>query len=115
MNAPGFAAGSDFIRRTCADVVYGAVRAGICGPQEAWHMTPEELSALIEARSKSEARRLRLIDTLAWLVGQYVAVAVNSPGRYPRRPDRVREKVTGEADMKKVFLKMAAGGGAGGK
>lgn len=110
MTAPRFAAGPRFLRETCGEICEKAVLQGVCGPEEFWRMTPDEIRLLFDAAREAEARKLRLLDTLAWLMGQYVAVALNAPRRYPARPNRVRTKATTDEGMRRVMQTMAARG-----
>lgn len=111
MNAPPFAAGPRFLRKTCGEIREKAVLQGICDPEEFWRMTPAEIRLRFDAAREAEARKLRLLDTLSWLMGQYVAVALNAPRRYPPRPNRVRTRATTDEGMRRVMQALAARGG----
>ena len=113
MTPPKFAAGPRFLRETCAEICEKAARQGICGPGEFWSLTPEEIRLRFDAAQAAEARGLRHLDTLAWLAGQYVAVALNAPRRYPARPNRVYARAAGDAEMERVMQNMAARAGEG--
>ena len=65
------------------------------------------------ARRRAEMERL---DDLAWLAGRYVAIGVNAPRKYPRRPDGVKRAACemGAEEMKGVFVAMAGRGADGG-
>lgn len=97
----------DGIYRVCLETVSRAVLSGVCCEREAWHMTPGELSRKAEAHRRAQAERMKEMDMLAWLIGQYAAVGINSPGRYPRQPDRVRERAAGDDEMKWMMMDMA--------
>ena len=105
-----FAAGPRFLRETCGEIRDKAVLQGICGPAEFWRLSPDELRLRFDAAREAEARKLRLLDTLSWLMGQYVAVALNAPRRYPPRPNRVRTRAATDEEMKRVLRMMAARG-----
>ena len=95
-------------RKQCAQMIDEAVRQGVCDAHSAWHMTPRELMARIERLARRREDELRSLDTLAWLVGQYVAVALKAPGRYPAKPDRVRTRAQGDAAMQRMMRDLAS-------
>lgn len=103
------------LRKACAGLIEKAVRMGACTEKEAWSMTPHELSLAVRCRRDSENDRLRMLDMLAWLVGQYCAVAVNAPSRYPAQPDRVRLRAVGDEQMHKLMRSIAGKGDNGGE
>ena len=77
------------IYEACLEVISQAAAGGVCDERDAWHMTPAELSRRVKAHAAGNVRRMKDMDMLAWLIGQYAAVGINSPGRYPAQPDRV--------------------------
>lgn len=95
------------IRESIAQIIGEAVRAGACGAREAWDMTPAELFLAVQRVKRRNEERLREMDILAWLMGQYAAVGINAPGRYPARPDRVRERACGDEAMERMIAGMA--------
>ena len=102
------------IFRACREIIFRAVGEGVCSEREAWHMTPGELLRQAEAVRRARVRQMKDMDMLAWLCGQYAAVGINSPGRYPSQPDRVRERAAGDMQMKQKMKDIAArhrGGG----
>ena len=52
------------------------------------------------------------MEALAWLVGQYVAVALHAPERYPLRPDRATRNARTPEEMRQVLMRMAERSGA---
>lgn len=94
-------------REQCARMIEDAVRLGACGAERAWHMTPGELLSAIEALKQRRLDMLTALDTLAWLAGQYAAVALNAPERYPARPNRVRHQARGDREMQRMMAEMA--------
>lgn len=94
----------------CCGIIRSAVENGVCGEGEAWHMTAAELADMAKARRKAEVRRMKDMDMLAWLIGQYAAVGINSPGRYPMQPDRVRERAAGDDEMRELMKNIALRG-----
>lgn len=86
-----------------------AAAAGLDIAGRVGDMTPRELRLLFLAQSARRDSRLRDMDTLAWLCGQYVAVAVNSPRKYPRKPSCVKEnaRAKGDAEMREAMAEMA--------
>ena len=101
------------IYRACLEIVQAAVESGVCSEHEAWHMTPGELMRRVEAAVCRRTRRMKDMDALAWLIGQYAAVGINSPGRYPAQPDRVRMRASGDEQMRQLMKRMASGRGGG--
>lgn len=97
------------VRERLTGIISDAVRAGACGAKEAWGMTPAELLLCVEALREKRSARLREMDMLAWLVGQYAAVGINAPGRYPARPDRIRQRAEGDRAMQRMMEDMARG------
>lgn len=98
------------IYRACLEIVCRAAEDGVCTAAEAWHMTPEELSWNIRAHARARVSRMKDMDLTAWLIGQYAAVGIHSPGRYPGRPDRVRERAAGDDEMRKLMKDIALRG-----
>ena len=94
-------------REQCAGMIDEAVRLGTCEADRAWHMTPGELLSAIERLKQRRLDLLTALDTLAWLAGQYAAVAINAPGKYPARPNRVRYQAHGDRDMQRMMAEMA--------
>lgn len=103
------------VSRACLKIVEDAAGSGACTEQQAWAMTPNELIRCVRAYEKAQFRLMQAMDMLAWLTGQYCALATNAPQRYPSRPDRVRRRAVGDADMQDMMRRMALrsnGGGA---
>lgn len=95
------------IYRACLEIVSRAAESGVCGEAEAWRMTPAELSRRMQAHERALTRRMKDMDMLAWLIGQYCAVAINAPGRYPAQPDRVTERAEGDEEMRRLLRDMS--------
>ena len=95
------------IYAACLEIIRQAVETGVCSEREAWHMTPEELGRGAQAWETARVRLMKDMDMLAWLTGQYTAVGINSPGRYPSQPDRVRERAAGDGRMRQLMKNMA--------
>ena len=98
------------IFRACLEIITEAAEGGVCRAEEAWRMTPGELHLAVRARRRAEVRRMKDMDMLAWLVGQYAAVGMNAPGRYPRQPDRVRERAADDDGMRRMMERIAMRG-----
>jgi len=98
------------VRERLGGIISQAVKAGACGAKEAWSMTPAELLLCVEALRERREERMREMDILAWLVGQYAAVGINAPGRYPARPDRIRQRARGDEEMRRMMEEMARAG-----
>lgn len=91
------------IYRACLEIVSRAAESGVCSEAEAWRMTPAELSRRMHAHEHALKRRMKEMDMLAWLIGQYCAVAINAPGRYPTQPDRVTERAESDEEMRRLM------------
>lgn len=98
------------VRRACLEIVSRATEDGVCAEAEAWHMTPGELSRRIAAHERARLMRMKDMDLAAWLAGQYVALALNAPGRYPAQPDRVIERAVGDERMRDMMRDVAGRG-----
>lgn len=98
------------IYRACSELIGRAAEGGVCCAKDAWHMTPAELSEAARAHRRAEVRRMKDMDMLAWLAGQYAVVGINSPGRYPAQPDRVRERASGDEEMRELMKNIARRG-----
>lgn len=98
------------IYRACLEIVSRAAESGVCGEADAWRMTPAELSRRMRAHECALKRRMKDMDMLAWLIGQYCAVAINAPGRYPAQPDRVTERAEGDEGMRRLMREISRQG-----
>ena len=100
------------IRAMCAGIVEAA--AGATGIAEAalWRMSPAELERALRRAEHEEAERMRRMDMLAWMIGQYAAMGACAPGKYPDRPCIVYEKARDEESMKRLIAGMALRTGA---
>lgn len=75
---------------------------------------PAEIELAFQSLSARRQAELERIDTLAYLTGRYVLIALHSPRRYPRRPDGILHpppKMT-DNQMKQFFADLAARKGA---
>lgn len=100
-------------REECAGMISLAVRSGACAPIEAWHMTPREIMDGIYAIERRRTEEMQNLDLLAWLIGQYAALGLGAPGRYPPRPDRIISRASGDAEMQRLMRALAYPGGKG--
>jgi hypothetical protein len=90
------------LREAAARLADALARAGL--DADIWHSTPAEIRRSVEALR----RRRGEMDELAWLIGQYAAIGVLAPGRYPPHPNRMRERrAMGEDEMKRLLRDMA--------
>ena len=89
------------------DLMDRAAEAGFENANALSRLTPREAVRAFRAFEAEKRRELELADALAWLIGRYVAIALNAPERYPSRPDGIcnppREMT--EAEMKCAFRK----------
>lgn len=63
-----------------------AAYLGISSVNGFWHLTPKEINNVIIAHSAQYER----LSLLAWEIGQYVAVGVNNPKKYPKPPQATK-------------------------
>ena len=80
------------------------------------NMTPREIRHFFEAAQADARRRAHRADFQAFLIGRYVALAMHAPGRYPKRPNAVRDAAHAMSPevMKRCFADMAERGKANG-
>lgn len=72
------------------EIIQNAFDAGIADAWEFWDMTPAEISGRLRAHRASENQRIEGYDTLAWMIGNYVAQGYHQPKKYPKKPDMVK-------------------------
>ena len=53
-------------------------------------MEPVEIKGRLKAFAKSQKATLEGFDTLAWLIGYYVAQGLNNAKKYPKKPSMVK-------------------------
>lgn len=94
-------------RTLCGEIAHQAVRQGLGLGREILKMNPRELEEALQRREAIEEWMMEKMDALAWLVGQYVAVALHAPERYPLRPDRVMRRARTQEEMRQVLMRMA--------
>ncbi len=85
-----------------------AAEAGYEGANALLRCTPREAAREFKALEAKKRCELELADALAWLIGRYVAIALNAPERYPVRPDgicRGAAEEMSDAEMKRAFQK----------
>lgn len=80
------------LRDTYKKIIQDAARAGIRDAHSFWHKTPDEIGLIITAHSANAERQ----DAFIWQLGQYVAIGVNAPKKYPKPPKQT--KVQNEPD-----------------
>lgn len=51
-----------------------------------WTLTPKQWLKYVEVFNEKEKQRLKEKDTFNYILGKYVAYAVNDPKHYPRKP-----------------------------
>lgn len=54
--------------------------------QEYWLITPKQLEKYVEVYKQKEVFRAKEIDAHNFNLGKYIAVAVNDPKKYPKKP-----------------------------
>jgi hypothetical protein len=78
------------LREVYSKIINDAFEAGIEGAWDFWDMTPAEINGHIKAFSESQNRAMERLDTLAWMIGNYVAQGHHQPKKYPKKPDMVK-------------------------
>ena len=99
-------------RALCGEIALQGARQGLGTRREILEMTPRELEEARQRREAWEEWLMEKMDALAWLVGQYVAVALHAPERYPLRPDRATRNARTPEEMRQVLMRMAERSGA---
>lgn len=51
-----------------------------------WSLNPKQWEKHLKVFNEKERERLEEIDTLNWILGKYIAYAVNEPKKYPTQP-----------------------------
>lgn len=97
------------IRRSAQELVLRAAEAGMAHPEELLQMTPREIEAEFRSLQARRQQRAEEMDLLAWLTGYYAAVGIQTPKRFPRRPNAVAARRTEMSDeqMRRAFVNMA--------
>ena len=67
------------------DMEEDAIRVGL-NLHYFWSLTPKQWAKYIKVFNEKEQARLQEIDTLNYILGKYVAYAVNDPKNYPKQP-----------------------------
>lgn len=67
------------------DMEEDAIRVGLDLPYF-WSLNPKQWQKYVKVYNEKEQERLREIDTLNYILGKYVAYAVNDPKHYPKQP-----------------------------
>ena len=99
-------------RALCGEIALRGARQGLGTRREILEMTPRELEEARQRREAWEEWLMEKMDALAWLVGQYVAVALHAPERYPLRTDRATRNARTPEEMRQVLMRMAERSGA---
>lgn len=84
-----------------------AARLGVPHPEEITEKTSGEIEEIFELYEERERERYRRMDMLAYLIGGYVLLAVNTPTKYPCAPCGFANAAAGDDEMKRAFERMA--------
>lgn len=79
-----------------------------------WNLTPIEFKKHCEAYEKKQENDMLKQDVLNHILGQYIAIAVNDPKHYPKKPyltkhfkinksNNQSNKITKQEDIKALF------------
>jgi hypothetical protein len=69
-----------------------------------WNLNPKQWSKHIKIFNEKEKQRLKEVDTLNFILGKYIAYAVNDPKHYPNKPFSEKDtelKPMGDEEMEK--------------
>jgi len=76
-------------------------------------MTPRIIEMVFEAYQKRVERQLQLIDNTNYLLGRYIAIAVNDPKKYPSEPVLYKKsRASMSTDIEAALRRVALGLGA---
>ena len=91
-------------------IVERAAEMGFPGAAGLMKLTPKEIEWELTAFAARRRLEMERMDDLAWLIGRYVAVGVNAPKKFPRKPDTVKRQAKEMTDdeMKRIFTKLSA-------
>lgn len=78
------------MREVYSKIINDAFEAGISEAWGFWDMTPAEISGRLMAHTATLNSQLEGYDTLAWMIGSYVAQGYHQPKKYPKKPDMVK-------------------------
>lgn len=67
------------------DMEEDAIRVGL-DIHYFWSLTPKQWSKYVKVYNEKEKERLKEVDTLNYILGKYIAYAVNDPKHYPNKP-----------------------------
>jgi hypothetical protein len=51
-----------------------------------WELTPKQFLKHIRVFNEKEEARVKEVDSLNFLLGKYIAFAINEPKKYPKEP-----------------------------
>ena len=51
-----------------------------------WSLNPKQWAKHLKVFGEKEEKRLKEMDTLNFILGKYIAFAVNDPRKYPKQP-----------------------------
>lgn len=67
------------------DMEEDAIRIGL-NLHYFWSLTPKEYAKHVKVYAEKEEKRFKEVDLFNYILGKYVAYAVNDPKRYPSKP-----------------------------
>ena len=71
-------------------IIDDAFQSGIEDAWAFWHMTPGEINGRLKAYTTKLKQKSENMDTLAFMIGNYVGIAVNNPKEYPNHPNMIK-------------------------
>lgn len=51
-----------------------------------WTLNPKQWAKYVKVFNEKEQQRLKEVDTLNYVLGKYIGIAVNDPKHYPSKP-----------------------------
>jgi len=103
------ASGKGYFSQIRDKVLEAACGWGVTCEREILGMSLAEAGRFFKTLQKKRERFLKDADMLAWMIGQYAAVGVNRPHRYPKRPGLYvqRKSAMSDEEMRRVLLDFA--------
>ena len=85
-----------------------AAEAGLDHPARLFFMTPAEIEWELNAFAARRRRETENLGALAWLTGQYAAIGVHAPKKYPKSPVGAKvNRPMSDEEMKRALLSFA--------
>lgn len=67
-----------------------------------WNMQPIRFEKYIKAYAQRKELEAKEVDAMNYSLGKYIAIAVNQPKRYPKKPFLYKEEVKKEMTIEEM-------------